>query len=263
MGKQAALVAASLICALVMLLIQPAEAQAAVLVTVGTASAPLTTNGAGGTGAFTPVSTIVISEGTPGDFPPANNVTASIGAPAGWEFLPGVLDTSTSTYSGITSLQAVATASKIDLTYTAVPLPGIDVVRIAGLMARPISNATGEGTVSGSGLNGTASISGFNNTVFITLTTTVGDGGFASRPVYSEDNLAQVVFKGGAVAQLARDLRAAGASGAWAQDVRGTFVLYIVNGGFVNDPFNRAFPGGFTMVTPLTIVRDAPRTLPR
>lgn len=261
MKKQAALLAVSVICALGLLSLQPSRAaQAAVVVTVGTASAPLSSNGAVGTGLFTPVSTIVISEGAPGDFPIASAVTASIGAPAGWEFLPGALDTSASTYSGMTSLQAVATASRIDLTYTAVPLPGIDVVRIAGLMARPMSNATGEGAASGMGVNGTASISGFTNTVFITLTSTVGGGGFAAPPVYSPDNLAQVVFKGGAVTQLAQDLLAVGASGAWAQDARGAFALYIVNAGFVNDPFNRAFPGGFTAVTPLTIVRDAPRT---
>ncbi len=66
--------------------------------------------------------------------------------------------------------------------------------------------------------------------------------------------LAQVVFNGGTVAQLDTALTDNKAAGAWAQDSKGAFQLYIVNGGFVNAGFTAAFPTGFAGVTALTIV---------
>ncbi|MFA7249375.1 MAG: hypothetical protein WC273_07030 [Dehalococcoidia bacterium] len=76
---------------------------------------------------------------------------------------------------------------------------------------------------------------------------------FASRPVYSSQKLAQVVFNGGSVAGLDAGLRTVGATGAWAQNAQGDFILYVVGGGFVNDPFKVAFPGGFPTATAMTL----------
>ncbi len=81
-----------------------------------------------------------------------------------------------------------------------------------------------------------------------------GAGTFASAPVYSASKLAQVVFNGGTLVQLDAALVAAKASGAWAQDSKGVFHLYVVGGGFVNDGFKAAFPTGFAGVTAMTVV---------
>ncbi|MDA0301678.1 MAG: hypothetical protein O2822_04050 [Chloroflexi bacterium] len=81
-----------------------------------------------------------------------------------------------------------------------------------------------------------------------------GAGGFATAPVYSASSLAQAVFNGGSVGQLEGAVTAGNGTGVWAQDSNGVFVLYIVNGGFVNDAFNAAFPNGFIGVTAVTVV---------
>ena len=81
-----------------------------------------------------------------------------------------------------------------------------------------------------------------------------GAGGFAAAPVYSASKLAQAVFNGGTVAQLEAAVVAGNGTGVWAQDAQGNFVLYIVNGGFVNDAFKAAFPTGFAGVTAVTVV---------
>jgi len=83
---------------------------------------------------------------------------------------------------------------------------------------------------------------------------TTGPGTFAQTPVFSSTGLAQVVFNGGTLAQLEAALTAAGAEGAWGQSSNGTFHLYIVGGGFVNDGFRQAFPNGFSGVTAMTLV---------
>jgi hypothetical protein len=92
-------------------------------------------------------------------------------------------------------------------------------------------------------------------TATATATPVPGGGTFASTPVFSASGLSQVVFNGGTIAQLDSALRSVGASGAWAQSSSGAFYLYIVGGGFVNDPFMSAFPSGFSGVTALTLVR--------
>ncbi|MDA0301031.1 MAG: hypothetical protein O2822_00750 [Chloroflexi bacterium] len=231
-------------------------AHADVQVAPGTATAPLLTNPRTGSGTYTSVSPIVIGEGLEGDFPPMRDGTATIAAPPGWEFRAGPLDTSTSTLAAITSVEAVATASAIEITYSSIPARGIDIVRITGLFARPAGNEAGDGTASGIAANGTANIIGFAGRPAVRLTSTVGPGTFATPPVFSPDNLAQVVFNGGAADQLAQVLTEHGAVAAWAQDPGGAFVLYLVNGGFVNDAFKAAFPGGITRPTALTVVRD-------
>jgi len=233
-------------------------AQADVVVTPGTATAPLHTNARTGSGTYTSVSPIVIGEGLEGDFPPGREVTAMIAAPPGWEFRPGPLDTSGSTLAAITSVEAVATATAIEITYSAIPARGIDIVRIAGLFARPVGDEAGDGTTSGLAAAGTAAVSGLAGTPAVRLTSTVGPGTFAASPVFSPDHLAQVVLLGGTADQLARTLTEHGAVAAWAQAPGGAFVVYLVNGGFVNDAFRAAFPGGITLPTALTVVRDAP-----
>lgn len=231
-------------------------AYADVQVIAGVATAPLDTNGRTGSGTYTLVTPIVIGEGLEGDFPPVRDATAVILAPSGWEFRAGPLDTSGSTLFAITSVEAVATASGIEIAYSAIPARGIDVVRITGLYARPAGNEAGQGTVSGLGADGTVSIDGFAGTPAVLLTSTVGPGTFAAPPVFSPDNLAQVVFNGGTAEQLARALTEHGAVAAWAQTPGGKFVIYLVNGGFVNDEFKAAFPGGITRPVALTLVRD-------
>ena len=79
-------------------------------------------------------------------------------------------------------------------------------------------------------------------------------GTLASNPVYSTGGQAAVVFNGGSVAQLDAALIRNGAAGAWAQDVLGNFVLYVVGGGAVNNGFAAAFPYGFPAATALTLI---------
>ena len=72
-------------------------------------------------------------------------------------------------------------------------------------------------------------------------------------PIFSASKLANAVYTG-SVADLDKALVAAGGTGAWAQDSKGVFMLYVVNGGFVNDGFKAAFTAGFTTATALTLV---------
>ncbi len=81
-----------------------------------------------------------------------------------------------------------------------------------------------------------------------------GAGGFVAAPVYSASKLAQAVFNGGTFAQLEAAVTTGNGTAVWAQDSKGVFVLYIVNGGFVNDAFKAAFPTGFAGVTAVTVV---------
>jgi hypothetical protein len=83
---------------------------------------------------------------------------------------------------------------------------------------------------------------------------TGGSGTFAAAPVFSASKLANVVFMGGTVAQLDAALVANNATGAWAQNAQGKFILYVVNGGFVNDEFKAAFPNGLPNPSALTVV---------
>src|SRR5690606_15832711 len=131
----------------------------------GTLTVPLSTNAATGSGVFSEVSTITIGEGVPLDFPNIGSATARILAPEGWEFRAGPLDTSASTLASITSVSAEATTSEITITWFAVPATGIDVVRINGLHARPLSSEAGEGTREGVGAPGNTTIAGFNGAV--------------------------------------------------------------------------------------------------
>ena len=117
-------------------------------------------------------------------------------------------------------------------------------------------NAGAVGSI-GTTLNGATGVSSTVNIgSVVTPPATVaasGPGTFASAPVYSASKLAQAVFNGGTVVQLETAITATG-TGAWAQDSKGVFALYIVNGGFVNDAFKAAFPTGFAGVTAVTVV---------
>ncbi|MGE3858044.1 MAG: hypothetical protein AB7G21_13890 [Dehalococcoidia bacterium] len=256
-GLRAALSAAAI--ALAVLGATAGAARADVVITPGTATASRATNGLTGSGDFTEVSTIVIAEGLPGDFPSATRRTVMITAPPGWEFRPGPLSTEASTLAGITSIEAVADASMVTLTYSAIPSREVDVVRIDGLFARPVTGDLPDGDATGRGTNGTATVDGLEGAAAVTLSVEVGPGTFAGTPAFSVDNLAQAVFNGGTVPQLAAALAEVGATGAWAQDVNGRFVPYVVNGGFVNDPFLAAFPNGVPGPIAVTVVRGGIR----
>lgn len=90
-----------------------------------------------------------------------------------------------------------------------------------------------------------AALAGMSLDVFCDQAIMPGHGRFHEKPVYSASRLAQAVFTGGSESEFEGALAAEGAMGAWAQDARGVFVVYIVNGGFVNGPFKTALPGGF------------------
>ena len=93
------------------------------------------------------------------------------------------------------------------------------------------------------------------NTLSMPLTVVSSSTGtFAYAPVYSANKLAQVVFMGGTVVQLDAALVAHNGGGAWAQNAQGVYILYIVNGGFVNDSFKAAFPNGLPNPIALTVV---------
>lgn len=237
----------------------PGTALADVLVTPGTAKASRATNAETGTGVYTAVSTITIAEGISGDLPPGTERTALITAPPGWEFRPGPLSTDGSTLVGTTAIAAEATATEITITYTKMPAREVEVVRIGGLFARPAKVDVADGPSIGRGTRGTATIEGFEAVEALTLTIEVGPGKFAAAPVFSPNNLAQAVFQGGTVTQLAAALADLGATGAWAQDANGRFVVYVVNGGFVNEPFEAAFPAGVPGPIALTVARGGLR----
>ena len=80
-----------------------------------------------------------------------------------------------------------------------------------------------------------------------------GTGAFAATPVFSASKLANAVFTGTLSDAV---LTAAGATGAWAQDSKGVFNLYVVGApAFVNAGFLAAFPNNaFTTATALTLV---------
>ncbi|MDA0302691.1 MAG: hypothetical protein O2822_09205, partial [Chloroflexi bacterium] len=67
---------------------------------------------------------------------------------------------------------------------------------------------------------------------------------------------ALAVFGGGTVAQLEVAAREAGATGVWAQDSAGRFVLLVVDGpAFINEPFRAAFAAGLAGSTAVTLAR--------
>ncbi|MGE3855929.1 MAG: hypothetical protein AB7G21_03090, partial [Dehalococcoidia bacterium] len=120
-------------------------------------------------------------------------------------------------------------------------------------------NETGAAANCTTGSTGTQSVSSVVNIGNVATPpssggSTGGNGSFAAAPVYSASKLAQAVFNGGTVAQLESAVVAGNGTGVWAQDAQGNFVLYIVNGGFVNDSFKAAFPNGFSGVTAVTVV---------
>ena len=121
-------------------------------------------------------------------------------------------------------------------------------------------NETGAAATCTVGATGSQSVSTVVNigTVVTPPPTTTGGatgpGTFAAAPVYSASKLAQAVFNGGTVAQLETAVTGGNGTGVWAQDAKGVFVLYIGNGGFVNDAFKAAFPNGFAGVTAVTVV---------
>ena len=84
-------------------------------------------------------------------------------------------------------------------------------------------------------------------------TPAAGTGSFAAAPVFSASKLANAVFTGTLSDSV---LTAAGATGAWAQDSKGVFNLYVVGApAFVNAGFLAAFPNNsFTTATALTLV---------
>jgi hypothetical protein len=118
-------------------------------------------------------------------------------------------------------------------------------------------NETGAAATCTTGATGSQSKSTVVNIGTVVTPPTTGSGEeavFAAAPVYSASKLAQAVFNGGTVAQLEAAVGGGNGSGVWAQDAQGNFVLYIVNGGFVNDVFKAAFPNGFSGVTAVTVV---------
>ncbi len=84
-------------------------------------------------------------------------------------------------------------------------------------------------------------------------TPVAGTGAFAAAPVFSASKLANAVFTGTLTDAV---FTAAGATGAWAQDSKGVFNLYVVGApAFVNAGFLAAFPNNaFTTATALTLV---------
>ena len=83
---------------------------------------------------------------------------------------------------------------------------------------------------------------------------------FLAPPVFGAGNIASVVFAArGSVDDLAAATRREGASAVWTQDERGTYRLLIVDGPeFLRATFRAAFPNGFTKLTAMTVVRQAP-----
>jgi len=85
---------------------------------------------------------------------------------------------------------------------------------------------------------------------------TGGPGRFASPPAFGSGFTALAVFGGGTVAQLEAAAREAAASGVWAQDGAGRFLLLVVDGpAFINEPFRAAFGAGLPASTAVTLAR--------
>ena len=83
-----------------------------------------------------------------------------------------------------------------------------------------------------------------------------GTGAFVAAPVFSPSGQALVIFGGGTVDQLEGASSAAKATGAWVQDVSGTYRLLVVGGPtFLKDQFKASFPAGLTANTVATLTR--------
>lgn len=85
-----------------------------------------------------------------------------------------------------------------------------------------------------------------------------GRGTFSARPAYAASRVAFAVFQGGTNAELATALKGANASAAWVQNMQGDWFLYVVDAGFLNDAFLKAFPTGFASATSMTLVAAQP-----
>ena len=84
----------------------------------------------------------------------------------------------------------------------------------------------------------------------------VGPGSFAAVPAFSRDGIALTIFRGGSLEQLEASARAAGASGAWVQDVDGTMHLQVVDGpAFLNEAVRETFARGIPAVTAVTLTK--------
>lgn len=85
-----------------------------------------------------------------------------------------------------------------------------------------------------------------------------GRGTFSTRPLYSSSRVALAVFQGGTNAELGAALKSANASAAWVQNMQGDWFLYVVDGGFLNDAFLKAFSTGFASATSMTLIAPPP-----
>ena len=83
-----------------------------------------------------------------------------------------------------------------------------------------------------------------------------GSGGFVAAPIFSPSGQALVIFGGGTVDQLEGASSSAKATGAWVQDVSGTYRLLVVGGPtFLKDQFKASFPAGLSANTVATLTR--------
>ena len=100
----------------------PAAASGAIAVTPAAGGASLSTDtaGVGGTGAFTNLGPITLTETENPDFGPNNqaNVTIILTVPAGYEFNPAQVPSINAAAGDITALAVAITATKITITYS-------------------------------------------------------------------------------------------------------------------------------------------------
>ena len=81
---------------------------------------------------------------------------------------------------------------------------------------------------------------------------------FTTRPIFSTNGLAIVVFTGGSVDQLEAAAQTAGASGVWIQDPSGAYQLLVVGGpSFLKDTLKSKMPGGVSILA-VTLIRATP-----
>jgi hypothetical protein len=145
----------------------------AAITTVGTATASIATNGASGSGVYTNVSNIVLTEGAATDISVGAN-TFTITAPTGWAWdTGGAVPTITGGGVDITAKTVTQTnASVITVGVTAGGTATVDVITISGLRARPINPATAIGSANGAAAVTAGAIAGFPIAAAVTFTAT-------------------------------------------------------------------------------------------
>ena len=191
---------------------------------------------------YNPGSGMVVARVTPATGPATGGTIVLIG---GTGFNPG----SWVTFDGVPAASSTVLGTDQIVATTPAGLSGtatVAVTQLGGFTAR----LTGAFTATG------GSVSPPVTPPVITPPVSGGAGAFVAAPVFSASGQALVIFGGGTVDQLEGASSSAKATGAWVQDVSGTYRLLVVGGPtFLKDQFKASFAAGLNANTVATLTR--------